>query len=227
MVLTIAEQERMKLIRRLAVIGEAYVDEDGYMDIHFDLRGNTSSGSEEEAEDVKQGPNIAELVDSILEKRKSDADSDGKLPNKDDLMGKLNESKKLEEVDGEKYKTRGDVVELYEGLVEEEGEEAVDYGSLVDTKTRTGRRSIADLTPEEKEFLVDLYINDIPTKVIMASENVTKSALYSSLERERIPRKGKLNTIIRRLEDGDKPLEISSEEDTDISVINRIIKTLE
>lgn len=203
MVLTIAEQERMKLIRRLAVIGEAYVDEDGYMDIHFDLRGNTSSGSEEEAEDVKE------------------------LPNMDDLMDKLNESKELEEVDGEKYKTRGDVVELYEGLVEEEEEEAVDYGSLVDTKTRTGRRSIADLTPEEKEFLVDLYINDIPTKVIMASENVTKSALYSSLERERIPRKGKLNTIIRRLEDGDKPLEISSEEDTDISVINRIIKTLE
>lgn len=204
MVLTLAEQERMKLIRRLAVTGEAFVDSNGNMDIHFDLRGDTSKGDDSDAEDVRQEPSVSELLDDMIKAKAQESEGE----------------------DGSSENERGEVLELYQGMVDEE-EGSVDYEDVVETKTPTGRRSIEELTIEEKEFLVDLYINDIPTKVIMSSENVTKSALYSSLERERIPRKGKLNTIIRRLEDGDRPLEVSSEENVDIEAINRIIKALE
>lgn len=178
MVLTLSEQERMRLIRRLAVSGETYIDDRGNMDVHFDL-GVVKAGSEAEEEVEEE---LAKYEDPV--KR----------------------------------------VEPYLELVDDGG---VDYDDVVDTSGDTGgRRSIDELSPEEKEFLVDLYINDFPTTVIMESENVTKSALYSSLERERIPRKGKLNTIIRRIKDGDELLEVSSEEDVDITVINRIVGTL-
>lgn len=177
MVLTLGEQERMKLIRRLAVSGKAYVDDKGNMDIHFDIGRRTPKGSEEEVE----------------------------VTNRSSEM-KANPS--------------------YLELVEDEEKVEVEYDKILDTDIEDSRRSIDDLTSEEKEFLVDLYINDIPTTIIMESENVTKSALYSSLERERIPRKGKLNTVIRRIEDGDTILDISLEEKVDISVLNRIIDTL-
>lgn len=201
MVLTLAEQERMKLIRRLAVSGEAYVDSKGNMDIHFDLRGSMGSNNEEE-ESVEEEPTSATSdFDALLEEIAKEERKESK---------------------------QADIINVYQDLVEIEGEKGprVDFDNVVDINEDAGSRSIDELTPEEMEYLVGLYINDVPTKIIMSSENVTKSALYSSLERERIPRKGKLNTIIRRLEDGDNPVEISSEEDIDISVINRIITTL-
>lgn len=183
MVMTLSEQERMKLIRRLAVSGKAHISEEGNMEVHFDLGGVTSR-------------NIVEEEEAVEEEPKS-------IPKQEDPK-------------------------QYQWWIEGVGvEEEVDYKSLVDTEDSTDRRSIDDLTSEEKEFLVDLYISDIPTTVIMESENVTKSALYSSLERERIPRKGKLNTIIRRLEDEDSILDISNEEDIAIDVINRIISVLQ
>lgn len=107
-------------------------------------------------------------------------------------------------------------------------EEVTEDFDMVDDESyvSAGRRSIDDLEDRDKEFLVSQYIKDIPTTVIMEAESVTKSALYSSLERERIPRKGKLNNIIRRLEDGESPMNVGQDEDVDMKVMYRIIKTL-
>lgn len=111
---------------------------------------------------------------------------------------------------------------------EKEREEERDFLKFLDEGDDDGsKRSIEELTDGEKEFLVTQYIRDVPTTAIMENENVTKSALYSSLERERIPRKGKLNHIIQLLDERVHPLEVSQREDVSVNVISRIIKALE
>lgn len=106
-------------------------------------------------------------------------------------------------------------------------EEETSMMDMVDDGEETGTRSIKDLSNADKEFLVTLYIKDIPTTAIMEQHNITKSALYSALERERIPRKGKLNRIIRRIEDGDSVGEILREEELEVNVMKRILNALQ
>lgn len=198
MELKLSERQRMKLIRRLAVVsGPAYVDPDGYMTVLFDLGAEQReeyTDEEEEAVEEKPIPNTGNLV---------------------------SEHKK------EKETPEGEHLELFEGFLGGEDIGIDDFSDKVeDSNVEGDKRSIEDLTTSDKEYLVSQYIKDIPTTAIMGAENITKSALYSSLERERIPRKGKLNRIIRELDDGASSVMVAREYDVDMEVIGRIISTL-
>lgn len=111
--------------------------------------------------------------------------------------------------------------EISEQSTEEERKPSSGFGNFVDENPEE-TRSIHDLTDKEEEDIVFQYINGVPTKSIIDNNNITKSALYSSLEHKQIPRKQTLNTIIRGIDEEDTLEEIAEDTDTPLEVVEYI-----
>lgn len=191
---------------------------DGKVDLNFDLKPPVEAvAEEEEEEDVEY---CEEPVEGIYEEHEQTLG---------ELVDEEAEDKDSEELPEYVEEDADNIHELFEDLVSYDHDlEEIDFEDKVETEEEVHgeARSVHDLSEEEQELIVRQYIREVPTKIIQDEYNVTKSALYSSLERMQIPRKGKLNKILRMVEEGEPVSEIKAETNVSDWVIDYIIKNV-
>lgn len=191
---------------------------DGKVDLNFDLKPPVETVAEEEEEDVEYYSE--EPVEGIYEEHEQTLG---------ELVDEEAEDKDSEELPEYVEEDADNIHELFEDLVSYDHDlEEIDFEDKVETEEEVHgeARSVHDLSEEEQELIVRQYIREVPTKIIQDEYNVTKSALYSSLERMQIPRKGKLNKILRMVEEGEPVSEIKAETNVSDWVIDYIIKNV-